>query len=99
AEANARALPPAALGPFDRTSGLFGSAPFQLCSRWPTTPAAPQLPDGPFPAVPTLVLSGEDDLRTPLESARRIAARIPGATLVSVPETGHSVLNGFPRRC
>jgi pimeloyl-ACP methyl ester carboxylesterase len=99
AEANARALPPAALGPFDRTSVLFASAPFQLCSRWPTTPAAPQLPDGPFPAVPTLVLSGEDDLRTPLESARRIAARIPGAKLVSVPDMGHSVLNGFPRRC
>jgi pimeloyl-ACP methyl ester carboxylesterase len=99
AEATVRTLPPASLGPFDRTSVLFGSAPFQLCSRWPTTPAAPRLPDGPFPAVPTLVLSGEDDLRTPLESARRIAARIPGATLVSVPDMGHSVLNGFPRRC
>ena len=45
------------------------------------------------------MLSGEDDLRTPLESARRIAARIPGATLVSVSEMGHSVLDGFPRTC
>jgi hypothetical protein len=45
------------------------------------------------------VLAGEDDLRTPLESARRVASRIPGATLVAVPEMGHSVLNGFPRRC
>ena len=61
--------------------------------------AEPRLPDGPFPAVPTLVLAGEDDLRTPLEAARRIAGRIPGATLISAPETGHSVLSGFPRRC
>ena len=99
AEATVRALPAESLGPFDRTTVLFSSAPFQLCSRWPTAPAPPQLPDGPFPAVPTLVLAGEDDLRTPLESARRIAARIPGATLVSVPEMGHSVLSGFPRRC
>ena len=94
-----RALPAAALAPFDRTTALFASPTVQLCSRWPSAPADPALPDGPFPAVPTLVLAGEDDLRTPLESAQRIAARIPGATLISVPEMGHSVLDGFPRTC
>ena len=99
ADANARSVSLGLLGPFDRTTALFGSPTFQLCGRWPTAPAEPQLPAGPFPAVPTLVLAGEDDLRTPLESARRVAARIPGAKLVSVPEMGHSVLNGFPRRC
>ena len=99
AEANVRALPPPSLGPFDRTAVLFASSPFQLCARWPTASPEPLLPDGPFPAVPTLVLSGEDDLRTPLEGARRVAARIPGATLVAAPEMGHSVLSGFPRRC
>ena len=75
--------PSTALTPFDRTTALFASATVQLCSRWPSAPAEPAIQDGPFPAVPALVLSGEDDLRTPLESARRIAARIPGATLVS----------------
>jgi hypothetical protein len=99
AEANVRALAAPLLGPFDRTAVLYASSPFQLCARWPTAPAEPLLPDGPFPAVPTLVLAGEDDLRTPLEGARRVAARIPGAILVSAPETGHSVLSGFPRRC
>jgi pimeloyl-ACP methyl ester carboxylesterase len=94
-----RAVPDAVLGPFDRTTALFWSSPVQLCTRWPTAPAEPLLPDGPFPAVPTLVFSGEDDLRTPLEVARRTAAQIPGAKLISVPETGHSVLSGFPRRC
>jgi pimeloyl-ACP methyl ester carboxylesterase len=94
-----RALPDALLGPFDRTAALFWSAPFQICSRWPTAPAAPPIRDGPFPAVPTIIFAGEDDLRTPLESARRVAARIPGAKLVTVQEGGHSVLSGFPRRC
>ena len=99
AEAALRALPAAALAPFDRTTALFASPTVQLCSRWPTAPADRAVPDGPFPAVPTVVLSGEDDLRTPLESARRTAGRIPGAALISVPEMGHSVLDGFPRTC
>jgi hypothetical protein len=99
AEAALRALPASALAPFDRTTALFSSPSVQVCSRWPSAPSAPAIPDGPFPAAPTIVLAGEDDLRTPLESARRTAARIPGATLVSVPEMGHSVLDGFPRTC
>jgi len=99
AEAALRAVPAAALAPFDRTTALFSSPTVQLCNRWPSASVEPAIPDGPFPAVPAIVLAGEDDLRTPLESARRIAARIPGSTLVSVPEMGHSVLDGFPRTC
>ena len=99
AEAALRAMPPAALYPFDRTTALFSSPTVQLCARWPSAPADPAIMDGPYPAVPTLVLAGEDDLRTPLEGARRIAARIPGAILTPVSEMGHSVLDGFPRTC
>ncbi len=99
AEAALRTLPSASLYPFDRTTALFASPTVQLCSRWPSAPSEPTIQDGPFPAVPTVVLAGEDDLRTPLESARRIASRIPGATLVPVSEMGHSVLDGFPRSC
>ncbi len=99
AEAGLRALPSAGLSPFDRTTVLFASPTVQLCSRWPSAASEPAIQDGPFPAVPAVVLAGEDDLRTPLESARRTAARIPGATLISVPEMGHSVLDGFPRTC
>jgi pimeloyl-ACP methyl ester carboxylesterase len=99
AEERVRAVPPTMLGPFDRTTALFASAPLQVCSRWPSALLDPRIPDGPFPSVPALVVAGEDDLRTPLEAARRIAARIPGAKFVSVPGMGHSVLSGFPRRC
>jgi hypothetical protein len=99
AEAALRRVPAEALHPFDRTTALFSSPTLQLCNRWPSAPAAPAIADGPFPAAPALVLAGEDDLRTPLESARRVAARIPGATLVQISEMGHSVLDGFPRTC
>ena len=100
AEAALRAIPAAALTPFDRTTVLFASPTLQLCSRWPSAPAAPALQDGPFPAAPTLVLSGEDDLRTPLESARRIAARIPGRDADHrCPRWAIRCSSGFPRSC
>ncbi|MFL5896659.1 MAG: alpha/beta hydrolase, partial [Thermoleophilaceae bacterium] len=46
----------------------------------------------PLPALPALVLSGEDDLRTPTETAREVAGRIPGAQFLPVPDHGHSLI-------
>ena len=40
-------------------------------------------------AVPTLVVVGEEDLPTPVDSARRLAERIPGAELQIIPNAGH----------
>jgi len=40
-------------------------------------------------ACPTIVLVGEQDLGTPPELAREIAAGIPGSRLVVIPECGH----------
>ncbi|MGK2868487.1 MAG: alpha/beta hydrolase [Mycobacterium sp.] len=42
---------------------------------------------------PTAVLSGGRDLTTPPAVARQIADLIPGATLVTLPTSGHSVLD------
>jgi 3-oxoadipate enol-lactonase len=39
--------------------------------------------------VPTLVIVGEEDTLTPIEESERIAAAIPGASLVTVPGAGH----------
>lgn len=39
--------------------------------------------------APTLVMTGEDDIATPPLRARRIADRIPGATLELIPLAGH----------
>ena len=69
-----------------------------LCARWPNASAAPA-PVGPLPQVPTLVIDGEADLRTPVEDARRSRPQIPGATFVEVPFIGHSVLGSDLTGC
>jgi pimeloyl-ACP methyl ester carboxylesterase len=93
----AKAIPRDQLGPFSyRAAVLAGPAPF--CVGWPDQSAAPA-PVGALPAVRTLVLDGQMDLRTPLEDASQIATLIPGATVVQVPWTGHSVLGSEQASC
>jgi class 3 adenylate cyclase len=43
----------------------------------------------PVIRVPTLILHGADDTRVPIDVARYMADRIPGATLLEQPATGH----------
>jgi pimeloyl-ACP methyl ester carboxylesterase len=40
-------------------------------------------------AVPTLLLYGTDDVRSPQSVAREMNRRIPGSTLVMIPDVGH----------
>ncbi len=40
--------------------------------------------------APTFIVHGEDDRLVPLDVARRVAAKIPGAQLRVLPRTGHS---------
>lgn len=61
------------------------------CAHWPNL-APPPPAIAPLPAVPTLILSGAQDLRTPTSGAEQVVARTPGAQLIVVPYTGHSVL-------
>jgi pimeloyl-ACP methyl ester carboxylesterase len=68
------------------------------CLTWPATPAPDPVPVS-APPVPTLVVSGREDLRTPVEDARRTAAQYPDARVLAVPDVGHSVLVNDPRRC
>lgn len=100
AEATARldALPASTFGPFNAATALDVSD-LRPCSWWPFASAAPPLEPAPLPNVPTLVISGAEDLRTPTESAREIAAQIPGAHLVVVPLAGHSVLGSSAGEC
>lgn len=84
------ALPGADLYPFDASTMLADSM-VPVCVDWPFASPAPAVA-GPLPNVPTLLLSGEQDLRTPTASARRVAAEIPDAQLLVVPYTGHSVI-------
>jgi pimeloyl-ACP methyl ester carboxylesterase len=45
--------------------------------------------------VPALVLAGELDQVVPLPSTQLVAERIPGATLVTDPECGHTIRSSF----
>jgi pimeloyl-ACP methyl ester carboxylesterase len=88
--AAARAHPPTDFQPFNYKVAL-RSESVPVCLAWPDA-SPPPAPPTPLPAVPTLILSGGFDLRTPREDAAGVAARIPGAQLVAVPFTGHSVV-------
>jgi TAP-like protein len=85
-----RALPHSDFSPFDPATALDASL-VPTCVDWPAAAPAPP-PTGPLPNVPTLILSGAQDLRTPTANARRLAAEIPDAQVLVVPFTGHSVL-------
>jgi pimeloyl-ACP methyl ester carboxylesterase len=84
------ALPSTDFYPFDATTAL-GNSLVSACAGWPDSSAAPPVP-GALPDVPTLILSGAQDLRTPTSNARQLAALIPDAQLLVVPFTGHSVI-------
>jgi pimeloyl-ACP methyl ester carboxylesterase len=96
--AAAKALPASTFGPFTASNALaFSDIP--ACAYWPYTTPSPVLDEAPLPAVPTLILSGADDLRTPTANAREVAAEIRGSHLLVVPYTGHSVLTEEQTSC
>jgi pimeloyl-ACP methyl ester carboxylesterase len=98
ARAAAAALPPNAFFPFDRATAIDNDL-IELCDRWPAAPAHPAFGPGPLPNVPALLIEGEDDLRTPVESARRVADQFPRSRLLVVPQTGHSALGADLSGC
>jgi pimeloyl-ACP methyl ester carboxylesterase len=85
-----KSLPSTDFYPFDAATALSNSL-ISACAGWPDASAASVEP-GVLPNVPTLILSGAQDLRTPTSNARAIAAQIPDAQLLVVPYTGHSVV-------
>ncbi len=91
------ALPDATFAPFDRATVDRSSAP-QICLHWPDGSFRREA-TGPMPDVPTLILSGRTDLRTPLEGARALAAEVPHPQLVPVAGLGHSVLGSDSTGC
>jgi pimeloyl-ACP methyl ester carboxylesterase len=98
ARATIGALPASSYAPFTATDVLdFDELP--TCAHWPfATPAPPAVSEA-MPNVPTLILSGADDLRTPTANAQAVAAQIPDAHLLVVPYTGHAVLEDEPTHC
>jgi pimeloyl-ACP methyl ester carboxylesterase len=97
ARAAVRAQPASEFYPFDPATA-FNDSLLGACAGWPDAAPAPALP-GSLPNVPTLLLSGGQDLRTPTSNARSVAASIPDAQLEVVPYTGHSVIGSDLSGC
>ncbi len=91
------ALDPQEIAPFDAAT-VQRMSTADDCSRWPQDVVTPPSTD-PLPDVPTLLLSGSLDLRTPLENAEEVAAELPRASLVRVPGVGHDELDTAPSDC
>ena len=86
------AVNPADLEPFD-VATVRGIAVLDSCERWPQAGGPPPAP-GLLPDVPTLFLSGDLDLSTPLEDAQSEVARSPHGTWLQVPGAGHGTTTG-----
>ena len=86
------AFPPGTFAPFD--PGVVTEDEIDLCLRWPDIPRpASVTPAPPYPNVPTLILQGGEDLRTPPEWSARIQSRIPGSVRLVIPGVGHSTVS------
>jgi pimeloyl-ACP methyl ester carboxylesterase len=83
-------LPATDFSPFDASTALENSL-VSVCAFWPDAAPAPAAAVA-LPNVPTLILSGGQDTRTPTSGAKALAALIPDAQVLVVPYTGHSVL-------
>ena len=93
----AATFPDSAFSPFDRGLARANDT-LRLCAPWPASgPLMP--PDRALPDVPTLILGGATDLRTPVENIQRLATRLPRASTVVVPYAGHSVLDSDLSGC
>ena len=90
AAARAGTLDPAEFDPFAPFTPL-GWDIIELCENWPVA-RRPATGDLSQVQAPTLLVNGRTDLRTPLENAQRMAARLPNATVMGVKDVGHSVV-------
>ncbi len=62
-----------------------------LCQNWPVEAAPIQVKDPVSSTVPTLVLQGAYDTRTPVFMGKRAARELTNSTYVLVPQEGHEV--------
>ena len=107
---DAREHRPDLFAPFSVDEGIDSKVyitPLDSCLPWPMppedlapgAPGAPLPPSAHFPAVPTLVLSGDLDSITAVTDANETAAQFPNAVHVVVPNLGHVVTDSDEIGC
>jgi CubicO group peptidase (beta-lactamase class C family)/pimeloyl-ACP methyl ester carboxylesterase len=62
-----------------------------ICAAWPVDVAAIEVKNPVSSTVPTLILQGAYDTKTPAYMGRRAARELANSTLVIVPQQGHEV--------
>ena len=101
---------PYLFAPFTFDEGIDSNVyitPLNSCLPWPVPPTdlAPGAPGAPlpawvnYPAVPTLVLSGDLDSITSVMDANETTAQFPNAVHVVVPNLGHVVTDSDEIDC
>jgi pimeloyl-ACP methyl ester carboxylesterase len=82
-------LTTADIGLFGKWVALAGTA--QGCLDWPVAKSPTVLPNGPWPNVPVLILSGSRDIRTPTPIGRGVSHLFPKSRMIVVQGSGHAV--------
>jgi pimeloyl-ACP methyl ester carboxylesterase len=93
AEGRTASLGAGAFAPFNARAALDWDV-IQMCQHWPSPTRAPIAGDLAKVTAPTLLVNGRADLRTPLETAERVAKQLPAASVLPVSRAGHSVVGG-----
>ena len=71
----------------------------RICRGWQQSPTPPAIAPGPLPHVPTLALERRrSTCARPISWAERAIAGNPSAQLVTIPNTGHSVIGTDAQR-
>jgi pimeloyl-ACP methyl ester carboxylesterase len=91
-------VPDSAFAPFSRLAVVDTSVAHD-CLRWPQGDTLTRPSTAPLPDVPTLLLSGRLDTRTPVENSREMLPLLPHAQLLQVAGTGHDVLDSDISGC
>ena len=97
AESRAAVLDPAQFNPFANNTALSWDI-VEMCEHWPVA-RRPAVGDLSAVQAPVLLVNGRTDLRTPLENAQAMAARLPAAQVIGIKEVGHSVAGSDPTGC
>jgi pimeloyl-ACP methyl ester carboxylesterase len=93
AESRAAALGPSVFAPFDAGTALDWDV-VQMCLNWPSPTRVPVGGDLSKVTAPVLLVNGRADLRTPVETAERVAKQLPAGAVLPVARAGHSVVGG-----
>jgi pimeloyl-ACP methyl ester carboxylesterase len=91
-------IPPSTFAPFGpEIAFLLSLEP--TCAYWPMLADQPSFGSGTPANVPVLLVRGEFDIRSTLSSTQTVAKEFPQATILIVPNAGHSATRRAAPNC